>query len=337
VSTFSDTYGFADGLPNLQVLDRTLRSLAERDHMIRVLTADSRISGRLEPFCAQYPELVVEVGIAEQNLVGVAAGMASCGRRPFVISPACFLTARSLEQIKVDVGYCGNPVRLIGISAGISYGALGASHHSIADFAALRAIPGITIVAPADNCEAQLALEQAAAIDEPVYVRLGKRALSCVHGGLTAPVSLRGITMLRSGGGDVVIVGCGETVALCLEAADLLGRAGLEPSVVSVPVVRPLDSAALVALAARHRAVVVAEEHSVHGGLGEAVAAALLAAGVGVRFAALGIPDAPIVNGAQLEVLAHYGISGPGIAGRARALVDAGATVGSPPAGSVRS
>ncbi|MEV6717530.1 transketolase C-terminal domain-containing protein [Lentzea sp. NPDC051208] len=295
------------GLANLQVLDATLRDLAACDPAIRVLTADSRISGKLEPFAREFPDRVVELGIAEQNLVGVAAGLASCGMKPFVISPACFLTSRALEQIKVDVGYSGNAVRLVGISAGISYGALGASHHSIADYAALRAIPGIPVVAPADNCEAEAAIRLAAATDGPMYVRFGKRALACVHGPASEPVAVERATRLRTGG-DVGIIATGETVGIALGAAEVLARDGVETTVVSMPMVRPLDTATLFDVARRVRGLIVAEEHSVHGGLGEACAAALLTEGVAVRFRALGIPDEPIVNGPQLDVLAHYGI-----------------------------
>lgn len=300
-------------LANLEVLDATLRDLAGDDPDIRVLTADSRISGKLEPFAREFPDRMVEIGIAEQNLVGVAAGLAACGKKPFVISPACFLTSRSLEQIKVDVSYSGNPVRLIGISAGISYGPLGASHHSIADYAALRAMPGIPVVAPADNCEAEAAVRLAAAIDGPMYVRFGKRALPCVHGHRTEPVTVDRATWLRPGS-DVGLVATGETVGIALAAADRLAGSGIEAAVVSFPMVRPIDRSALFDLARSVRALVVTEEHSVHGGLGEACANALMPMGIPVAFRALGIPDEPIVNGAQLAVLAHYGIDADRIA-----------------------
>lgn len=295
------------GLANLEVLDATLRDLASSDPLIRVLTADSRISGKLEPFAREFPDRMVELGIAEQNLVGVAAGLASCGMKPFVISPACFLTARSLEQIKVDVSYGSNAVRLIGISAGISYGALGASHHSIADYAALRAMPGVPVVAPADNCEAEAAIRSAAAADGPMYIRFGKRALACVHGSASEPVTIERATVLRTGD-DVGVIATGETVSIALDAADALARNGVETTVVSMPMVRPLDTATLFDVARRVRGLVVTEEHSVHGGLGEACATALMTEGIPVRFRALGIPDEPILNGPQLDVLAHYGI-----------------------------
>ncbi|MFD2467941.1 transketolase family protein [Amycolatopsis silviterrae] len=263
---------------------------------------------------------IVEVGIAEQNLVGDAAGLAACGMKPFVVSPACFLTARSLEQLKVDVSYGRNPVRLIGISAGISYGALGASHHSIADYAALRAMPGIPIVAPADNCETEAAVRSAAATDGPVYIRLGKRALACVHTSRSGPVTVEHATQLRAGG-DAGIIATGETVAIALEAAKALERKGVDTTVVSMPTVRPLDTGTLFEVARRVRALVTVEEHSVHGGLGEACATALMTGGIPVRFRCLGIPDEPIVNGPQLDVLSHYGIGPDKLAGLAQELL----------------
>src|SRR6516165_9091028 len=146
---------------NLEVFSNTLQNLAQNDKDIIVVTSDSRGSGKLVPFGQKFPKQIVEIGIAEQNLVGVAAGLASAGKKVFAVSPACFLTARALEQIKNDVAYSDNPVKLIGISAGVSYGALGSTHHSLHDYAVLRAINNITIVAPADNFETSEAIRQA--------------------------------------------------------------------------------------------------------------------------------------------------------------------------------
>ena len=165
------------GKPNQEVFSETLQHLAATDRNIVAVTSDSRGSGKLVPFGQKYPEQIVEVGIAEQNLVGVAAGLASAGKKVFAVSPACFLTARSLEQIKNDVAYSDNPVKLIGISAGVSYGALGTTHHSLHDFAVLRAINNLIIVAPADNFETEQAVRHAAALEKPVYMRLGKKSM----------------------------------------------------------------------------------------------------------------------------------------------------------------
>src|SRR5690349_9173825 len=149
--------------PNQEIFSEVLQALAATDRDIIAVTSDSRGSGKLVTFGKNFPEQIVEVGIAEQNLVGVAAGLASAGKKVFAVSPACFLTARALEQIKNDVAYSDNPVKLIGISAGVRYGALGSTHHSMHDFAALRAVQHLMIVAPADNFETEQAIKRAAA------------------------------------------------------------------------------------------------------------------------------------------------------------------------------
>ena len=166
-----------DGYANLEVFSNTLQKMAETDRDIVVVTSDSRGSGKLVPFGQRFPKQIVEIGIAEQNLVGVSAGLASCGKKVYAVSPACFLTARALEQIKNDVAYSDNPVKLIGISAGVSYGALGSTHHSLHDFAALRAIHNLIVVAPADNFETEQAILQAATINHPIYIRFGKKVM----------------------------------------------------------------------------------------------------------------------------------------------------------------
>src|SRR5690349_3956841 len=163
---------------NLEVFSETLQQLAKDDRDIIVVTSDSRGSGKLVPFGQKFPAQHIGVGIAEQNLVGVAAGLASTGKKVFAVSPACFLSARALEQIKNDVAYSDNPVKLIGISAGVSYGALGSTHHSLHDFAALRAINNITVVVPADNFETAQATALAAQTNSPVYLRFGKKVMN---------------------------------------------------------------------------------------------------------------------------------------------------------------
>src|SRR5215207_2912231 len=167
--------GLKMGRANLEAFADTLLALAKEDANVLAVTSDSRGSGKLGPFSAALPEQIVELGIAEQNLVGVAAGLASCGKVVYAVSPACFLTARALEQIKNDVAYSDNPVNVIGISAGVSYGALGSTHHSLHDYAVLRAINNITVVAPADNFETEEAIRQAAESNHPYYIRFGKK------------------------------------------------------------------------------------------------------------------------------------------------------------------
>src|SRR5438874_5536279 len=166
--------GLSMGKANLEAFADTLLALAKENRDALAVTSDSRGSGKLGPFGAALPEQIVEMGIAEQNLVGVAAGLASAGKIVYAVSPACFLTARALEQIKNDVAYSDHPVKLVGISAGVSYGALGSTHHSLHDLAALRAINNIEIVAPADNFETRAVIETAAARQRPMYIRFGK-------------------------------------------------------------------------------------------------------------------------------------------------------------------
>jgi transketolase len=162
---------------NLEVFATTLLELARQDSDLLVVTSDSRGSAKLAPFAKAAPGQIVEVGIAEQNLVGVAAGLTAAGKKVFAVSPACFLTARSLEQIKNDLCYSDRPAKIVGISAGVSYGALGSTHHSLHDYAALRAIHNITIVAPADNFETREAVRAAAQFSKPIYLRFGKKRM----------------------------------------------------------------------------------------------------------------------------------------------------------------
>src|SRR5438094_9425520 len=173
----AEKLGLKMGRANLEEFADTLLALAKADRNVVAVTSDSRGSGKLGPFGAALPEQLVELGIAEQNLVGVAAGLASAGKKVFAVSPACFLTARSFEQIKNDVAYSDNPVTLVGISAGVSYGALGTTHHSLHDFAALRAVNNLILIAPADNFETREAVKAAAALPSPVYLRFGKAPL----------------------------------------------------------------------------------------------------------------------------------------------------------------
>lgn len=307
------------GEANLQVFSATLRELARRDSSLIVVTSDSRGSGKLVPFAEEFPDQIVEVGIAEQNLVGVAAGLASAGKHVFAVSPASFLTARALEQIKNDVAYSDNPVTLVGISAGVSYGALGSTHHSLHDLAALRAINNLILVVPADNHEARCAVEAAWRADYPVYLRFGKKPMPHVNTPET-PFRFGTAGLLREGG-DVAFVATGETVAPALEAAALLEHEGLSCTVVSMHTVKPLDTDALCRAARGCRAVVTVEEHMVHGGLGEACAAVLLQSGIAVPFAIVGIPDEYTVTGSQGEIFEHYGITPERLARRARALL----------------
>lgn len=306
---------------NLDVFSSTLQELAAIDKQILVVTSDSRGSGKLVPFGQKYPAQHIEIGIAEQNLVGVAAGLASTGKKVFAVSPACFLTARSFEQIKTDVAYSDNPVKLVGISAGVSYGALGSTHHSLHDFAALRAVHNLIIVAPADNFETEQAIRLAAETEHPIYLRFGKKAMPLLSEENQQFEFGKG--RIVNEGDDLVLIATGETVYPALRAARQLETVyGIRATVVSMHTIKPLDYDLLSTVAAKGCPILTVEEHSVFGGLGEACASFLIQNGFRNKFKIMAIPDEYTVTGSQVEIFNHYGLSEDGIAKEALMLLD---------------
>lgn len=315
----AEKLGLKMGRANLEEFAATLEELAKSNPNIIAVTSDSRGSGKLTPFGKAFPKQIVEVGIAEQNLVGITAGLAACGKKPFGVSPGCFLTARSLEQIKNDVCYSDVPAVLIGISSGVSYGALGTTHHSLHDLALLRAINNLTIIVPADNFESRQAILAAANATKPMFVRFGKAAMYGLHKPETKfevgkPIILRE-------GNDVAFIATGEAVVHAVLAAAQLAERAIQARVLSVHTVKPLDTEAILKAGRDCKAVITVEEHMVHGGLGEAVASTLLQAGVCKPFRIMGIPDEETVPGAQADIFRHYGISMEGLSAAATRLL----------------
>ncbi|HEY9509503.1 MAG TPA: transketolase C-terminal domain-containing protein [Verrucomicrobiae bacterium] len=315
----AEKLGLKMGRANLDEFATTLMELARGNPNIIAVTSDSRGSGKLGPFAQTFPKQLVEVGIAEQNLVGISAGLAACGKKSFGVSPSCFLTARSLEQIKNDVCYSDVPATLVGISAGVSYGALGTTHHSLHDLAVLRAIHNISIVVPADNFESHQAILAAANSAKPMFIRFGKAAMYDLHSAKTHFEIGKAITLRE--GTDVAFIATGETVIHTLLAAGQLAERGLNCRVISMHTIKPLDAEAVLKAGRECRAVVTVEEHSVHGGLGEASASVLLQAGVSVPFRIVGIPDKETVTGSQADIFRHYEISMEGLAQNALELI----------------
>ena len=307
----SFTPGAELGKANLEVFAETLLMLARENKNILAITSDSRGSGKLTSYAASVPEQLIEVGIAEQNLVGVAAGLASAGKTVFAVSPASFLTARALEQIKNDVCYSDQPVKLIGISAGVSYGALGSTHHAIHDIAVLRAIHNITIIVPADNLETIEAIKVVAQMPHPVYVRFGKRPIHHLHPPGTS-FEIGKALQIRDGR-DIAFIATGETVYPALKAAEKMQQSGYSCRVISMHTIKPLDIEAVMRTAEECRAIVTVEEHRTAGGLGEACAASLMRANIKVPFKIVGIPDEYTMTGNQLEIFDHYGITAQGL------------------------
>ena len=259
------------------------------------------------PGSAVVPHQFVEVGIAEQNIVGIAAGLAHSGKKAFVTSPACFLSMRSIEQIKVDVAYSATNVKLIGISGGISYGALGMSHHSVQDFAVARAIPNLTVVVPADRHETKKMVEALINYDQGTYMRIGRNPVADVYESDDFDFEIGKSILLRDGY-DVTIIACGETVRIAIDASDLLKTAGIQCRVINMHTIKPLDVDAIIKAARETNYIVTLEEHSIYGGLGSAVSETVVQHSP-VPMKILGIPDEPAIAGTTSEVFEHYGLT----------------------------
>ncbi|MBL6962050.1 MAG: transketolase family protein [Anaerolineales bacterium] len=310
------------GSTNLDIFSKTLMELAEQDRDVLVVTSDSRGSGKLTPFGEKFPGQIVEIGIAEQNLVGVSAGLASYGKKVFAVSPASFLTARALEQIKNDVAYSNRPVKVIGISAGVSYGSLGSTHHSLHDFSVLQAINNIDIVAPADNFETVQAIRAAVHHPRPIYIRFGKKPMPDLHAPGTNFEIGKAIQLTpQSDHYDVAFIASGETVFRAYLASQALAEKGITCCVLSLHSIRPFDEDAVLHAAVNSKVVVTVEEHCVNGGLGSRVASFLMQAGVFRPLRIVGIPDEHTVTGSQVEIFQHYGISPQGLSQTALQLL----------------
>ena len=295
---------------------KTLSELAHADHRIVGVVNDSIGSSKLDAFKKAFPDRLINVGIAEQDMVGVAAGLANGGRIPFVSAAACFLTARALEQIKADVAYSDHNVKLCGMSPGVAYGELGPTHHSIEDIAWLRAIDNMTIVVPADPTETAAALRWAAETHGPVFIRVSRMSVPEIYGNDYQFVPGRAITVRD--GDDVTIISNGTVLWRSLAAAEQLAAEGINARVISMPTVKPLDTKAVVAAARETRGIVTAEEATKAGGLGGAVAETVVQHHP-TRVRILGFPEfAP--TGSAGFLLDRYGMSPSGIADAARSL-----------------
>ena len=258
----------------------------------------------------------METGIAEQNLVSISAGLAKCGKKPFCFSPASFISTRSYEQAKVDVAYSNTNVTLVGISGGISYGALGMSHHSAQDIAAMSAIPNMRVYLPSDRFQTKCLIEALLQDEKPAYLRVGRNAVEDVYTEDNCPFEMDKATVLREGS-DVVLVACGEMVKPCYDAAALLEKEGISATVLDMYCVKPLDTETLLRYAKEAKAVVTAEEHAPFGGLGSMVAQ-VIGANCPKKVINVALPDAPVITGTSKEVYDYYGMTAEGIAAKAK-------------------
>ncbi len=299
---------------NRQVICDTLLAAAKEDKDIIVACSDSRGSGSMTAFFEQYPAQSVEVGIAEQDLVSISAGLAACGKKVFAVSPACFLSTRSYEQAKVDVAYAETNVTLVGISGGISYGALGMTHHSLQDIAAMAALPGMRVYLPSDRFQTKAIVEELLKDKKPAYIRVSRSASEDIYEENTHFAG--GAKVLKTGK-DVLFVACGELVAPCLHAAERLEREGISAGVVDAYRVKPLNEELILKAASGVKVVITAEEHSPYGGLGSMVAQ-MISAHCPKKVVGLSLPDGHIVTGTQAEAFQYYGLTAEGIAAKAK-------------------
>lgn len=307
-------------IPNRKAICDVLMERAAADKDVVVLCSDSRGSASLAPFFEKYPEQSVEVGIAEQDLVGIAAGLASCGKKAFAASPASFVTTRSYEQAKVDCAYSNTNVTLIGISGGVSYGALGMSHHSAQDMAAMSAIPNMRVYLPSDRFQTACLIKALLDDEKPAYVRVGRNAVEDVYSEKSCPFEMdRATTLAR--GSDVALIACGELVKPAWDAAALLEMRGISTTVLDMYCIKPLDTYAVIRAAREARVVLTVEEHSPYGGLGSQVAQ-VVSQSCPRLVRNLALPDVPVITGTSSEVFAHYGLDARGIAASAEDLLE---------------
>ena len=289
----------------------TLLELAQHDQDIIAVTSDASGSATLTDFGKTLPGQFVEVGIAEQNAVGISAGLASTGKKVFIFGPACFYVARSLEQVKVDMAYSQMPVKICGVSGGIAYSQLGATHHSLHDIAVLRTFPGMEVYLPCDVRQTRKLVEKMVNHPKPAYIRVGRNAVPDVYDDDQFDFELGKATLLADGN-DLTLIGTGETVYHCLEASHMLKEQGIHARVLDMHSLKPFDREAVVKAARETGRIITAEEHSIYGGLGSIVAE-ITAQECPVRMKILGIPDENVIHASPLEVFHHYGFDYQGI------------------------
>ena len=306
-------------IPCRKAFTTKILELAKKDSSIMVVTSDARGSVTLNDYANELPDQFVEVGIAEQNEVGIGAGLATFGNKVFVCAPACFLSARSLEQVKIDVVYTKTNVKIIGISGGISYGALGYSHQSLHDIAVMRTFPGMDVIIPADKNQTEAITRWLTESDRPAYVRMGRGAVKDVYSDSKGSFTYGKANTLKEGT-DLTIIAAGETVSKSLEAADLLEKNGYSIRVLDMATIKPIDRNAILKAMAETRGIVSVEEHSIFGGLGSAVAEIVIQE-TPVPMRIMGIPDEVTIEGDSAEIFEHYNITPEGIKAQALSIL----------------
>lgn len=302
-----------------KIFTETLLSLARKDRDIIAVTTDARGSVTLDEFAKELPEQFIECGIAEQNAVGISAGLAHSGKKVFVCGPACFYVTRSLEQIKVDVAYSKNNVKIFGVSGGVAYGALGSTHHSLHDIAALRTFPGMTIILPSDACQTKKVAQMLVDYPHPAYVRVGRAPVPVIYDNDDFDFTIGKANLLLDGT-DITIIGTGETVYHAYKAGKMLHEKGIKARVLDMASIKPYDKEAIVKAARETGRIITVEEHSQFGGLGSIVTETLSESPVPVKI--IGIPDEHAINGKSHEIFSYYGLDYRGIFNAAITFLD---------------
>jgi len=297
-----------------------LEEIATNDLRICAVVNDSVGSSKVANFGKRFPDRLINVGIAEQTMVGLAAGLANSGKIPFVCAASPFLTGRALEQIKADVAYADANVKLAGMSPGLAYGELGPTHHSIEDLAWTRSIANMTVIVPADPLETDQAIRAAAEHHGPVFLRIGRMPVPMVHDD-DHRFEIGKAACLRDGR-DITLIAAGTMVSRALQAADLLVAEGVQARVLNMATIRPLDTDAVLAAAVETGGIVTVEEHTIYGGLGGAVAEAVVVKHL-VPMRILGVPGIFAPTGSAEWLLEHFGLTAQGIRDAALELVQA--------------
>lgn len=298
-------------IPCRKAITNTLLSEAKKNKDIFVVTSDARGSVTLNEFADELPEQFVEVGIAEQNAVGVSAGLALAGKNVFVCGPACFYAARSLEQVKVDVAYSKTNVKIIGVSGGVSYGALGSTHHSLHDVAVMRTFPGLNVYLPSDRFQSAFLAKYLCDNEESAYVRVGRNAVPDIYN--ENETFEPGKAKVLKKGKDIAIIAAGETVYHAFNAARKLEKEkGIRATVIDVFTLKPFDKQTVLEATKDIEYIITVEEHSIFGGLGSIVAE-LTSQNIPKRIKILGIPDEDAIHGRPLEIFNYYGLDIEGI------------------------
>lgn len=297
--------------------DALTEKAAENKSIIAIAT-DSGGSVTLGKFIKELPGQFVELGIAEQNAVALAAGLSGAGKKVFVCGPACFLSARAFEQVKVDVAYNKSDVKIIGVSSGVSYGPLGGTHTSLHDIAGMRALPNIQIFTPSDSVQADFITRYLCEASGPAYMRMGRGDVNRIYAD-DEPFDIQHAKTLREGK-DAAIIAAGEAVWPSLKAAELLAESGISVRVLDMFRIKPFDSEAVIRAAAETGAIVTAEEHSINGGLGEQTAH-VISENRPVPLKIIGFPDEEVTVGSSAQLFEYYGLTAENIAENVRKVI----------------